>query len=86
MERPELPAEVSKTFAMMKLVPSTGARKTRSWTTIAGLVSVPLFALLFYLLSSLVRRVSPGAAGLLLVAGVGVVGYLVWTFWKAGKR
>src|SRR5205823_3698567 len=31
VERPELPAEVSKTFAMMKLVPSTGARKTRSW-------------------------------------------------------
>jgi hypothetical protein len=85
VERPELPPDVSKTFAMMKLVPGAEAKKSRSLLTVVGLVSIPLFAVLFYLLSSLVRRVSPAAAGLVLVAGVGVLGYLVWTFWKAGR-
>jgi hypothetical protein len=85
VERPELPPDVSRKLAMMKLVPSPEARQPRSWVRMAGFVSLPIFAVVFILLSSLVRRVSPSAAALILVAGVGVVGYLVWTFWKAGK-
>ena len=85
VDRPELPPDVSKTLAMMKLVPAGTARKPRSWLRIAGMVSLPIFAVLFYLLASLVRRVSPAAAGMVLVAGVAAIGYLVWTFWKAGS-
>jgi hypothetical protein len=86
VERPELPPDVSKKLAMMKVVPSTAARRPQSWMRIAGLISVPVFAVIFYLLYRVIRQVSPTVSLLILILGVVAIGYLLWVFWKAGKE
>ncbi len=53
--------------------------------TIAGILSVPIFAAVFYLTWTLVRQLSPASAVLIGIAGIGVVGYLAWTFCKARR-
>jgi threonine/homoserine/homoserine lactone efflux protein len=60
-----------------------GAGKgSRSLPSIIGILSVPVFAVLFYLLSSLVRRYSPFAAAGILAAGAAFLGYLLWSVQK----
>ena len=49
VERPALPADVSKKLEMMKVVPSQGPRKSRSFLAIAGVVSIPIFGAIFWL-------------------------------------
>ena len=85
VERPPLPADLSKKLEVMKVVPLEGRGKSRSAATIVGLLSVPVFAAIFYLTWSLLRRLSPGSSILIGIAGFGVVAYLVWTFLKARK-
>jgi hypothetical protein len=83
VERPALPADVSKKLEMMKVVPTQGPKKSRNLLAIAGLISIPIFAALFYLTYRLVSRLSPTTSLLILVAGAGVIGYLVWIFRRA---
>jgi fucose permease len=67
----------------MKVVPAEGARKPRNYVLLAGLISIPIFGAIFYLTYQLLKQLSPTSSLLILVAGVGVVGYLVWVFRKA---
>jgi hypothetical protein len=85
IERPALPADVSKKLEMMKVVPIEGRKRSRSIVTIVGIVSVPIIAILFYMTGALLRQMSPTASLLILVAGVGVIAYLIWTFAKARR-
>jgi hypothetical protein len=85
IERPALPADVSKKLEMMKVVPIEGRKRSRSIVTIVGIVSVPIIAILFYMTWALLRQMSPTASLLILVAGVGVIAYLIWTFAKARR-
>ena len=85
IERPALPVDVSKKLEMMKVVPQETAKKSLSLVTIAGILSVPIFAGLFYLTWTLIRQLSPASGVLIGIAGIGVVGYLVWTVWKARR-
>jgi hypothetical protein len=86
VDRPQLPADVHKKLEMMRVVAPLEAKKSpRSLVTIVGAVSVPLFIGIFYLTWTLLRRLSPISATLILGAGVMVIGYLVWTFMKARK-
>jgi hypothetical protein len=85
VERPALPAEVSKKLEMMKVVPSQAPRKSRSFMAIAGLVSIPIFGAIFYLTYTMLRQLSPTSSLLVLVGGIGVVAYLAWIFNKARK-
>jgi len=86
VERPALPADVNKKLEMMRVVPMEAARKSnRSLITVIGAVSVPLFVGIIYLTFTLLRRLSPVSATLILGAGIMVIGYLVWTFMKARK-
>jgi len=85
VERPALPAEVSKKLEMMKVVPSQAPRKSRSFMAIAGLVSIPIFGAIFYLTYKMLRQLSPTSSLLVLVGGIGVVAYLAWIFNKARK-
>lgn len=86
VERPPLPTDVSKKLELMKVVPLETRRKPRSLVTIVGILSVPIFAAIFYLLYTMVRRLSPGTALLVLAGGAGFVAYLVWIFARAAKR
>ena len=86
VERPEIPPDAARKLEMMKVVPLDGRAKTRSLPMLIGLLSLPIFAVLFYLLSSLLRRYSATASALVLAAGVGFLGYLVWSLRRSGSR
>jgi len=85
VERPPLPTDLSKKLELMKVVPIETRRKSRSLVATIGTLSVPIFAIIFYLLYTLIRRVSPAIAILVPIVGVGFLAYLVWTFAKASK-
>ncbi len=85
-ERPALPTDVSKKLEMMKVVPLEARKKPAPLVAIVGVLSVPIFAGIFYLLYTMVRRLSPGTGALVLVGGAGFVAYLVWVFAKAAKK
>ena len=69
----------------MKVVPIESGRKSRSLVTVIGLLSLPIFAAIFYLLYTMVRRLSPGTSLVVLLAGAGFVAYLAWIFARARK-
>ncbi|HYR46643.1 MAG TPA: hypothetical protein VER78_06525 [Thermoanaerobaculia bacterium] len=83
VERPAIPPEAAKQLEMLKVVRLDAAKKPRSLLLALGLLSVPVFAVLFYLLFALVRRYSAALAPLILLAGAGFLAYLVWTLKKA---
>lgn len=85
VERPALPTDLSKKLELMKVVPMEARRKSRSLVTIVGLLSLPIFAAIFYLLYTMVRRLSPGTSLVVLLAGAGFVAYLAWIFARARK-
>ncbi len=85
IERPALPTDLSKKLELMKVVPIEARRKSRSLVTIVGLLSLPIFAAIFYLLYTMVRRLSPGTSLVVLLAGAGFVAYLAWIFARARK-
>ena len=85
VERPSLPTDLSKKLELMKVVPIEAGRKSRSVVTVIGLLSLPIFAAIFYLLYTMVRRLSPGTSLVILLAGAGFVAYLAWTFARARK-
>ena len=85
IERPALPVDVSKKLEMMKVVPQEPVKRSRSLVTIAGILSIPIFAAVFYLTWTLIRQLSPASGVMIGIAGVGVVAYLVWTVLKARR-
>ena len=85
IERPALPVDVSKKLEMMKVVPQESAKKSRSLVTIAGILSIPIFAAVFYLTWTLIRQLSPASGVMIGIAGIGVVGYLAWNVWKSRR-
>ena len=85
VERPALPTDLSKKLELMKVVPIEAGRKSRSLVTVIGLLSLPIFAAIFYLLYTMVRRISPGTSLVVLLAGAGFVAYLAWIFARARK-
>jgi len=85
VERPALPTDLSKKLELMKVVPIEAGRKGRSLVTVIGLLSLPIFAAIFYLLYTMVRRMAPGTSLVVLLAGAGFVGYLAWIFARARK-
>jgi hypothetical protein len=86
VDRPGIPPDAARKLEMMKFAPLDGNARARSLPALIGLLSLPIFAVLFYLISSLLRRYSPAAAALVLVAGAGILGYLVWSLQKARRR
>ena len=85
VERPALPTDLSKKLELMKVVPIEARRQSRSLVTIVGILSLPIFAGIFYLLYTMVRRLSPGTSLIVLLAGAGFIAYLAWIFARARK-
>lgn len=86
VERPGISPDAQKKLEMMKVVPQDGPGRTRSLPMLIGLLSLPIFVVLFYLLASLLRRYSAGAATTVLVAGTGFLIYLLWNLQKARRH
>ncbi|HTR04814.1 MAG TPA: hypothetical protein VMN82_16620 [Thermoanaerobaculia bacterium] len=86
VERPALPTDLSKKLELMKVVPLESRRKSRSLVAVVGVLSVPIFAGIFYLLYTMIRRLSPGTSFLVLAGGAGFIAYLVWIFARAAKK
>lgn len=86
VERPALPTDLSKKLEMMKVVPIDTKRKSRSLLTVIGFVSVPIFGVIFYLLYTLITRLSALAGILVLIGGAGFVAYLIWILVRASKK
>ena len=86
VDRPSIPPDAARKLEMMKVVPLEGGGKGRSLSTIIGMLSLPVFAVLFFLVSSLLRRFSPAAAAGILVLGAAFLGYLVWSVQKLRRR
>jgi len=86
VERPALPTDLSKKLELMKVVPLETRRKSRSLVAVVGVLSVPIFAGIFYLLYTMIRRLSPGTSLLVLAGGAGFLAYLVWIFVRAAKK
>lgn len=83
VERPALPADVTKKLQLMKVVPSESRGNARNFVAIAALVSIPIFAVIFFLTYRMLQRFSPVAGFAVIVAGLGTIGYLAWIFNKA---
>lgn len=86
VERPGISPEAARKLELMKVTSLEGAGRARSLPMLIGLLSLPIFAVLFYLLASLLRRYSPAAATVVLAAGVGFLGYLAWSLHRALRR
>ena len=86
VDRPAIPPDAERKLEMMKVVPMEGAGRGRSIPTIIGLLSVPIFGILFYLVSAMLRRFSPLAASAVLAAGAAFLGYLLWSLQKIRRR
>ncbi|MFY9550949.1 MAG: hypothetical protein WAU32_07350 [Thermoanaerobaculia bacterium] len=85
VERPGLPPDVTRKLEMMKVVPLETRKPARNFVAIAGVVSIPIFGAIFYLTYTMLKQLSPTSSLLILVAGIGVVAYLVYIFAKARK-
>jgi len=86
VDRPTLPAEASRKLEMMKVVPLETRKSAPNFVVVAGIVSIPIFAVIFYLTYTMLRQLSPTSGFLILLAGVAVVGYLVSVFVKASRN
>jgi hypothetical protein len=85
VDRPAIPPDAARKLEMMKVVPLEGTARARSLPALIGLLSLPVFGVLFYMLYALVRRIMPAASGIVLVIEAGILGYLAWAFYKARR-
>lgn len=85
VERPTVPPEATKQLEMMKVVSFDKAPRSRPLGAVFGLLSLPVFAVIFYLLYGMVARTSSASAVLVVIAGLGFLGYLGWTFFRSRR-
>jgi hypothetical protein len=80
VERPVLPPDAARQLEMMKVLPME--RPRRSPGALFGLLALPIFAVVFYLLYRILARYSPSSAVLIAVAGAGFLAYIAWSLFK----
>jgi hypothetical protein len=87
VEARPLPPEAAKQLELMKVMPTGGnPGKSRTLMLAVGLLSLPVFAILFYMMYAILSRYSPGSAWVVMVAAAAFFGYLAWTAIKARRR
>ncbi|HEV2064501.1 MAG TPA: hypothetical protein VGS00_08120 [Thermoanaerobaculia bacterium] len=86
VERPAVSPDAARQLEMMRYV-EVGA-KPKQKTTVAAtlaLLTLPVFAGVFYMLYRLVSRTFPSFAILIVVAGLVFLGYVGWTVAKSSR-
>ncbi len=86
VERPDLPADAMRQLEMMKVVPMDREKRSHSLLLTASLISLPLFAGIFYMLYRLLARYSPPIAMLVLIGGAGFILYLAVAALRSRSR
>ncbi len=86
VERPAIPPDAARQLELMKVIPMEKDAKPRSVLRLLTLISLPVFAVLFYLLYQILRRYSPAFSVLVLVGGAGFLAYLAWSFAQASGK
>lgn len=86
VERPAIPPDAARQLELMKVIPMEKDAKPRSVLRLLTLISLPVFAVLFYLLYQILRRYSPAFSVLVLVGGAGFLAYLVWSSAQASGK
>jgi predicted amidophosphoribosyltransferase len=86
VERPAVTPEATKQLEMMKVV-AIGAKPKAKTPLVAALalLTLPVFAGIFYMLYRLVSRTFPSAAILIVVAAFVFLGYVGWTVAKSAR-
>jgi VIT1/CCC1 family predicted Fe2+/Mn2+ transporter len=86
VQRPAVSADGARQLEMMKYV-EIGARPKQKTTVAAALalLTLPVFAGIFYMLYRLVSRTYPSFAILIVVAGIVLLGYVGWTVAKSAR-
>jgi len=87
IERPAIPQDAARQLELLKVLPWEPKKKRpgRALVFAAGF-SVAAFAGIFVLLFLLLRRQMPTLAAPVVLAGIGLIGYLVWIFYRAHRR
>jgi hypothetical protein len=86
VERPAVPPDAAKQLEMMRHV-EIGARPKQNTTVVTtlALLTVPVFAGIFYMLYRLVSRTFPSFAFLVVVGGLAFLGYVGWNLAKSAR-
>ena len=86
VERPTVSPDAARQLEMMRYV-EIGARPKQKTTVAAAiaLLTLPVFAGIFYMLYRLVSRTFPSFAILVVVAGLVLLGYVGWTVAKSAR-
>jgi hypothetical protein len=87
VDRPAIPSDAAKQFEMMKILPGgkPAARRSRPVLFAVGALSIVAFAVIFGLVFLLLRRSSPSAGAIVLIAGGAFLAYLAWTLARAQR-
>ena len=86
VERPAVTPEATKQLEMLKVV-AIGAKPSAKtpFVVALALLTLPVFAGIFYMLYRLVSRAFPSAAILIVVAAFVFLGYVGWTVAKSAR-
>ena len=79
VERPSVPADAAKQLEMMKYVELGRKKKPSNVGRSLALLALPVFVVIFYLIYRIASRFVPYAGLLVVVLGLALVGYVVWT-------
>lgn len=74
----ELPPEAAKQLELMKVLPSEKPSKSRTILFAMGLLTIPVFALLFYLMYKILSRFASGTSWIVGLAALAFFGYFGW--------
>jgi hypothetical protein len=86
VERPAVTPEVAKQLEMLKVVSIGEKPKAKTpLVVVFALLTLPVFAGIFYMLYRLVSRTFPSAAILIVAAALLFLGYVGWTVAKSAR-
>jgi predicted nucleic acid-binding Zn ribbon protein len=86
IDRPAIPMDAARQLEVMKILPWEAKRKPSRTLILAAGFSFAVFATIFVMLFSVMRRSMPSIGILVLVAGAVFLGYLVTAFRRAYRR
>ena len=86
IDRPALPPDAARQLELLKVVPMEQPRRSRSLLAVVSLVSIPVFAGIFYLLYRVLARYSSALSGFVLFAGAAFLLYLGYSALRSGAR
>ena len=85
VERPAVPPDAAKQLEMMKYVEVGGEKKPKALGAVFALLTVPVFAGIFYLLYRIVMRMYPQAGIAVMAIGLVLLGFIGWSLTKSSR-